>query len=63
MAMTSKDALKSIGKHLQTQPSHHIPSPPAQPRRACVAAILRWKTKRPENISSTTNKIKTIEDF
>ncbi|KAI9304142.1 hypothetical protein BJ944DRAFT_256436 [Cunninghamella echinulata] len=63
MTTTSRDALKSIGIHLQTQPSHHIPSPPTQPRRACVAAILRWKTNSRENISPSINKIKTIEDF
>ncbi|KAI8084884.1 uncharacterized protein BX664DRAFT_266311, partial [Halteromyces radiatus] len=56
-------ALKRIGDHLSSQSPHHIPSPPHQPRRACVALILRWYTKRPDLISSNKLYPKTIQEF
>ncbi|ORZ14652.1 hypothetical protein BCR42DRAFT_329413 [Absidia repens] len=60
------DALRKIGERLQNDSSLRIPSPPSQPRRACVALILRWHTKRPDLVSaadSHSGKPKTIQEF
>jgi hypothetical protein len=62
----SLEALKRIGERLQADSSLYIPSPLTQPRRACVALILRWHSKRPDLIPQATAAAyppKTIQEF
>ncbi|KAI8343115.1 NUDIX hydrolase domain-like protein [Chlamydoabsidia padenii] len=59
--MSTVDALKKIGERLQCETPHHIPSPPTQPRRACVALILRWHTKAIHH--AVIERPKTIQEF
>ncbi|KAI8332231.1 hypothetical protein BC941DRAFT_436996 [Chlamydoabsidia padenii] len=61
MPLSSKEALKRISERLQTDSSHHIPSPITQPRRACVALILRWRSRHPDLTPPTPPK--TFEEF
>lgn len=62
----SIEALRRIGESLQADPGHHIPSTSTQPRRACVALILRWHNKRPDLLSQTSSAAyppKTLQEF
>jgi hypothetical protein len=64
LTCTTVDALKKIGERLQNEVPHHIPSPPSQPRRACVALILRWHSKQTHEKPLTTVDLpKTIDEF
>ncbi|KAI8145605.1 NUDIX hydrolase domain-like protein [Fennellomyces sp. T-0311] len=52
-------ALRTLCQQLQQYRSLHIDSPPEQPRRACVAAILRCRPSQPVNAAPAS----TINEF
>lgn len=41
----------------------HIPSPPTQKRRAAVAIILRWHTRKPTAIVHNNKKVTSLQGF
>ncbi|ORX50876.1 hypothetical protein DM01DRAFT_1091223 [Hesseltinella vesiculosa] len=61
--ISDRHILQRVNDHFDRHAYQHIASPPTQPRRAGVAAILRWHSSNPSKDLAGSAPVQSLDDF